>query len=88
MNEDASQLGALQVDRESDDGVSIFLKKPGEFYEAGKKWKEKDYENKMLQIAHHSTWIPANSGKQPAVDFFPRMQALPPIFLHQFATQP
>jgi hypothetical protein len=79
MNEHMPQLGALQVDRDPEDGIFAFLKKPSESYAAGKLWRDKNYENETLQeIAHNSIWTPATTGKLPACDFIPRMQALLP----------
>jgi hypothetical protein len=82
MHEHMPQLGALQVDRDPEDAIFSFLKRPGEFYEAGKLWKSKLYNDPTIQsIAHNSLWVPANTGKLPAVDFIPRMQALIPNLL-------
>jgi ribonuclease HI len=82
MHEHAPHLGALQVDRDPDDGIFIFHKKPNEYFAAGKKWESKEYEDPILQqIAHNGIWVPASTGKLPAVDFVPRMQALLPNLL-------
>jgi ribonuclease HI len=79
MHEHMPQLGALQVDRDPEDGVFVFNKRPYDYFEAGKKWKSKDYDDPVLhQIAHNGIWVPANTGKLPALDFIPRMQALLP----------
>jgi ribonuclease HI len=73
-------LGTIQVDREAEDAVFVFHKKGAEYFAAGQKWKEIEYEEKRIlhQIAHQSIWVPASAGRAPACDFFPRMQALIP----------